>query len=293
MERTIGPTSHYFYSHRLKLHYVDWGNPEKPPLLLIHGGRDHARNWDWVAEDSGATTTSSPPTSAGHGDSQWATGSMYATVEYMLRHRPAGPPAGALRRYRSSAHSLGGNIALQYAGTYPSRREAARRDRGAGAGPSADHQGGQAGGRADARVDRRDAGARAPATRGATRRSTKPTGGCSRRTRTCPPSRPGTSRCTAPTGRGRHVPLEVRQLRARGVPLSLQRAGGARALGAITLPRAAAARHGVVGPDPEKDGRATAFRDYQARLNVAKAGPHSVHHDQLDIFLSTVGEFLA
>ena len=45
-----GPTSHIYFSQRLRLHYVDWGNEEKPALLLIHGGRDHCRNWDWVAE---------------------------------------------------------------------------------------------------------------------------------------------------------------------------------------------------------------------------------------------------
>ena len=47
----LGPTSHYFYSQRLKLHYVDWGNAENPPLLLLHGGRDHCRSWDWVATE--------------------------------------------------------------------------------------------------------------------------------------------------------------------------------------------------------------------------------------------------
>ena len=26
VDRVIGPTSHVFYSQRLKLHYVDWGN---------------------------------------------------------------------------------------------------------------------------------------------------------------------------------------------------------------------------------------------------------------------------
>ena len=45
-----GPTSRIFFSQRLRLHYVDWGNPDAPPLLLVHGGRDHCRNWDWVAE---------------------------------------------------------------------------------------------------------------------------------------------------------------------------------------------------------------------------------------------------
>ena len=36
-----GPTSRYYISQRLRLHYVDWGNPDAPPLLLVHGGRDH------------------------------------------------------------------------------------------------------------------------------------------------------------------------------------------------------------------------------------------------------------
>ena len=45
-----GPTSRHFISQRLRMHYVDWGNPDAPPLLLVHGGRDHCRNWDWVAQ---------------------------------------------------------------------------------------------------------------------------------------------------------------------------------------------------------------------------------------------------
>ena len=44
-----GPTSRIYFSQRLRLHYVDWGNPGAPPLLLVHGGRDHCRNWDWLA----------------------------------------------------------------------------------------------------------------------------------------------------------------------------------------------------------------------------------------------------
>ena len=44
------PTSHTYYSQRMKLHYLDWGNPDAPPLLLVHGNRDHCHNWDWVAQ---------------------------------------------------------------------------------------------------------------------------------------------------------------------------------------------------------------------------------------------------
>jgi pimeloyl-ACP methyl ester carboxylesterase len=43
--------------------------------------------------------------------------------------------------------------------------------------------------------------------------------------------------------------------------------------------------------DPEKDGRAAAFRNYRA-VNVAGAG-HWVHHDRPEEFLRVVREFLA
>jgi len=42
--------------------------------------------------------------------------------------------------------------------------------------------------------------------------------------------------------------------------------------------------------DPEKDGRAEAFKDYTF-FNIENAG-HWVHHDQLAIFLKLVREFL-
>jgi pimeloyl-ACP methyl ester carboxylesterase len=43
--------------------------------------------------------------------------------------------------------------------------------------------------------------------------------------------------------------------------------------------------------DPEKDGRATAFRNYRL-VNIENAG-HWVHHDQLEVFLRIVREFLS
>ena len=43
------PISHFFYSGRLKLQFWDYGKDGKPALVLVHGGLDHARNWDWVA----------------------------------------------------------------------------------------------------------------------------------------------------------------------------------------------------------------------------------------------------
>ena len=47
--KLTGPSSQSYFSQRLRLHYADWGNPDKPPLILVHGGEDHCRSWDWVA----------------------------------------------------------------------------------------------------------------------------------------------------------------------------------------------------------------------------------------------------
>ena len=65
---TVGPTSRVFFSQRLRLHYVDWGNPSAPPLVLLHGGRDHCRNWDWVAERLRSEWHIIAPDLRGHGD---------------------------------------------------------------------------------------------------------------------------------------------------------------------------------------------------------------------------------
>src|SRR5215469_10373366 len=47
--KSMEPISHFFYSDRLKLQFWDFGQDGKPALVLVHGGLDHARSWDWVA----------------------------------------------------------------------------------------------------------------------------------------------------------------------------------------------------------------------------------------------------
>ncbi|MFT5209730.1 MAG: pimeloyl-ACP methyl ester carboxylesterase [Flavobacterium sp.] len=112
------PTSHFYYSQRLRLHYLDWGNPEAPPLLLVHGNRDHCHNWDWVAQELCDDYHIIAPDFRGHGDSQWVTGSAYGHTEYIydlaqLIHQQSLAPLHVI------AHSLGGGVALRYAGVYP------------------------------------------------------------------------------------------------------------------------------------------------------------------------------
>jgi pimeloyl-ACP methyl ester carboxylesterase len=113
-----GPTSHIYFSQRLRLHYVDWGNHDAPPLLLVHGGRDHCRNWDWVAEALRDNYHIIAPDLRGHGDSQWMVGGSYNQIDYVY------DIAQLLRQTQTNpvtiiGHSLGGSISLLYAGMFP------------------------------------------------------------------------------------------------------------------------------------------------------------------------------
>lgn len=113
-----GPASHTFISQRLRLHYVEWGAPEAPPLLLVHGGRDHCRSWDWTAEAFRRDWRVIAVDLRGHGDSAWSPDGDYSMLAYVydlaqLVHQLKLAPVSIV------AHSLGGNIALRYSGLYP------------------------------------------------------------------------------------------------------------------------------------------------------------------------------
>lgn len=131
----LGPTSHSFFSQRLRLHYVDYGRPDAPLLVLVHGGRDHARSWDFVAAALRDRYHVVAPDLRGHGDSAWAVGSQYAMPDYLLDLNQLLRHIGE-RPVILVGHSLGGAIVLQYAGTYPDRVSCVAAIEGLGPPPS-------------------------------------------------------------------------------------------------------------------------------------------------------------
>src|SRR5471030_2372764 len=91
-DQPLGPTSASYISQRLRLHYVDWGNAEAPPLILLHGGRDHCRNWDWVAQDLRRDFHVIAPDLRGHGDRAYSPSGDYSMSAFVydlaqLSHR--------------------------------------------------------------------------------------------------------------------------------------------------------------------------------------------------------------
>jgi pimeloyl-ACP methyl ester carboxylesterase len=116
----LEPISHYFYSHRLKLQFWDWGTEGKPALLLVHGGLDHARNWDWVARALRHDFHVYALDLRGHGNSAQAPGALYSIAEHVLDLSALADIIHDFPLYLIG-HSLGGIITLHYAGIFPER----------------------------------------------------------------------------------------------------------------------------------------------------------------------------
>jgi len=102
------------------LQFWDWGSEGKPPLILVHGGLDHARNWDWVARALLNDFHVYAMDLRGHGNSAWAPGALYSVMEHVL---DLSALADVIKAYpvHIIGHSLGAITTLLYSGIHPDR----------------------------------------------------------------------------------------------------------------------------------------------------------------------------
>lgn len=104
----------------LRLHYLDYGTAGKPAMLCLHGGAAHAHWFDFVA---GAFTPDYHVLALdqrGHGDSEWADPPDYSYARYAADLSRVVEQLG-LRDFVLVGHSMGGQVALEYAAHYPGR----------------------------------------------------------------------------------------------------------------------------------------------------------------------------
>jgi pimeloyl-ACP methyl ester carboxylesterase len=97
-----------------------WGPESDDPLLLLHGWADSADSFQFVADEISADLPLAALDWRGFGHSEWSPAGYwfpdyYADLEQLLDQLC---PAGAARLV---GHSMGGNIAMTYAGIRPER----------------------------------------------------------------------------------------------------------------------------------------------------------------------------
>ncbi|MDX2033477.1 MAG: alpha/beta hydrolase [Blastocatellia bacterium] len=281
------PVSHYFYSHRLKLQFWDWGSEGKPTMILVHGGLDHARNWDWVARALRDDFHVYALDLRGHGNSAWAPGALYTIAEHMLDLSALADVIGESPIYLIG-HSLGGIIALHYTGIYPERVRKLVSIEGFGPPPSHPiHK--PASERTREWIER---------IRSAEKREPRSYPDLDTAVARMKEANPHLSDDVA-----RHLTLHGTNWNsdgslvwkfdnfARGFPPYGTDIDDAREiLSHITCPTLLFWGMESWAADPEKDGRAKVIRNHRL-VKVPNAG-HWVHHDQLRIFLDETKKFL-
>ena len=108
--------------HGQRFHYIEWGSPAAPPLVLLHGITSHARTWDDEARVLTARFRVLVLDQRGHGDSDPAPDGDYGDAA-LLGDLQAFADALGLHRFSIVALSLGGRVAINYAGHHAGRVE--------------------------------------------------------------------------------------------------------------------------------------------------------------------------
>src|SRR5437773_7043729 len=106
----------------LAFHCVEWGDPAAKPLVLLHGITGHARTWDRLAADLAPHFRIVALDQRGHGDSPPAPDGDY-TMGTMAQDLGAVADALGLGTFTLLGLSMGGRVAIAYAGGQPSRVE--------------------------------------------------------------------------------------------------------------------------------------------------------------------------
>lgn len=109
------PIDGYVPGHGVRVHYFDWGRAPGPAIIFLHGGGLTAHSWDVVCDLLRGEYQCVALDLRGHGDSGWAPDAEYALEAHAadLRAVIAGL---SLDRFVVVGHSLGGLIALTFAG---------------------------------------------------------------------------------------------------------------------------------------------------------------------------------
>ena len=64
--------SHNIVLRGMRFHFLEWGNPANPAIILLHGGHQQAHSWDLVSLNLAQHYHVFALDQRGHGDSEWA-----------------------------------------------------------------------------------------------------------------------------------------------------------------------------------------------------------------------------
>jgi esterase len=104
----------------LRIHYLDWGSPGKPPFLMLHGIGRVAHSFDHIAPRFTDKYHVMAIDMRGHGDSSWSPEGAYLVQDYVTDVEGLVEQLN-LRGLTLLGNSTGGRVVQVYAGLHPDR----------------------------------------------------------------------------------------------------------------------------------------------------------------------------
>jgi pimeloyl-ACP methyl ester carboxylesterase len=120
MATLLQPQSAFVSVHDLRVHYLDWGDPSAPPVVCVHGYTSSAQAFNALARHLQSRFHVLAPDVRGHGDSAWSPTAAYQYYDQISDLAGFVDQLG-LEQFTLIGTSMGGIIAMAYAGAHPDR----------------------------------------------------------------------------------------------------------------------------------------------------------------------------
>jgi esterase len=108
---------------RQRFHFLEWGERDAPPIVLLHGGHQSAHSWDLVSLHLAREYRVLALDQRGHGDSEWARDVEYSN-HTMALDALAFLDAMGLEKPILIGHSMGGRNSMILTKHHPGRLHA-------------------------------------------------------------------------------------------------------------------------------------------------------------------------
>jgi pimeloyl-ACP methyl ester carboxylesterase len=120
MTTAVEPREHSVEARGLRFHYVEWGAPDAPAMVLLHGISSHGRIWDPFARAFCDRYRLLALDQRGHGETTWPASPDYTTDDF-VGDLEALVDLWGLDRFVLAGQSMGGMNAIAYAARHPDR----------------------------------------------------------------------------------------------------------------------------------------------------------------------------
>ena len=114
------PTDNTVQANGMNFHYLEWGAPGSPLIVMLHGGSQQAHSWDFVSLPLSEDFHIIALDQRGHGDSDWAADENYS-LEAHQADIDGFVQAMGISDFNLIGHSMGGRNSYVWASRHPDK----------------------------------------------------------------------------------------------------------------------------------------------------------------------------